>query len=364
MTVDKTVTPLPSQEFTPIQVEVADWLDLSSNTEEQIMETTFSNQILEVNRIGGRPETDVDISVVGVSETSTSRGQTTSRETVDAEAINTFGMTAKGGPVATERLEWSVDNSSGTNHTQAQMGQSPYQTHINYTIRRLTVAEKIRRGISLQSTLENNLADEFNLRSRNSFGLPPDLSNVLRTDMEDKVVVKNETSTELFNIQNSGETAGIRVARESNLRDRGLVAYLTGIGVNSQNYTLSGSDIYVDDLTFDIERNGFEFYKLELPGMPGIGSEPRYHADTFIPFTEEMEINLFSQNQTPSNIDVQLEYKLVRRTLLEQALLGLDEEIEQGSDRARVYNELVTRMRAGVGVREYIDDSLEIGPVE
>lgn len=318
--VDKDRTPLPATPFAPVQVELADYFDLAANSDvERLDQRRFGNQAIDVRKVGARPESNVTVSVETTRQTND--GRITESDTFDTTGLNSFGTVTDSGPFANERLVWSFSNRSNTDYTQAN--NNVYQAHLNYVIRRMTVVEKLRRDVPLTDD-EEELARRFGLLQRESMGLPQDLPTYLQPNLEDKVIRERESEVQTVTISTTGIADAVPIASESKLRQRGVVAYVTGIQLNSQNFTRS------DNLKVRFTRSGTDgFYDIETFGMPGYADE--YKADLFLPFTDQMNVSVWadnSNNNTPSNVDVNLEYSIVERTIVEQALYDLSNEVQ------------------------------------
>lgn len=343
--VDKKKTPLPGESrFAPMQAELADWFDLSANDEvTRLDQRAFGEQAMDVRKVGGRPESSVSIDLS--TTRATTDGRITETDTFDSTALYEYGNVSDSGPFANRRLQWTIKNRSNTDYTQAN--NSAYQAHINYVIRRMTVLEKLRRDVPLDGAVdaegpETELAREFNLDRREEVGLPMDVPPYLEPTIEEKVVRELESEVATVDVDATGAADRVGIASESQLRDRGVVVYATGLKINSQNYAST------DNLKVRFTRSGTnDFYDLETYGMPGFADE--YAADLHIPFVEQMNVSVWADNpssNTPSNIDVQVEYAVVERTLLEKALYGLRNEAAD----VTLYDTVRQQVQAGVPV--------------
>lgn len=348
-------TPAPRQPLTPITVEVPSWDDLPANTRVDVLDESFParDQAITVNYVGGRPHDNVTL-ITNSTEIQESR-VTRSRE-FDSNSVYSFGNKIRGGVDPTDSLTWTVWNQSSTDYTQASVND-PYQSTINYTIRNIPVLEKVRRGMELTGT-ESELAEEFSLERRGEIGVPRELDEVLKPNLDGKTVLDRLAVGETFDIRSSGERNSVNVLSRNSLRSNGVVAYVKSLEINSQTHTLSGASIYEDDLVVKFEGDEYT-YEIEAAGMPGLGDD--YTAELHLPFTHSLDIEVYSPNNAPRDIDIQAEIALVERDLVEVALHNISEEVQLGnsqgadSDRLRLFNELRRRMKAGVGVSEYID---------
>lgn len=329
-----------------MQVEVADFFDLSGQSESTRLDhRRFQGQAIDVQRVGARPEDDV---VVNVRATRAEAGEGTVTETdsFDASALVSYGNVSESGPFATDRLQWEVVNRSTTDYTQSGAG-AVYQAHINYVIRRMTVIEKLRREVPLDGPNnsvgpETQLAEEYGLLDREREELPQKLPTYLQPNLDDKVIRELESEVATFDVSGTGTGDGAQVAKESNLRQRGLVAYVTGLEINSQEFTAT------DNLKVRFTRSGTDdFYDLETFGMPGFADE--YKAPLYLPFVDQMNVTAWLDNNsgsTVTDVDVNLEYALVERTIVEKALYGLRGEVDN-EDRL---DDVQEQIRAGVPI--------------
>lgn len=343
--VDKKQTPLPGDSrFAPTQIELADWFDLSANSDETRLDLRqFGDHAIDVRKVGGRPETNVSVDL-STTRTSTD-GRQTETDTFDTTALYSFGNVSNSGPFANERLQWTVKNRSNTDYTQG--GNDAYQAHINYVVRRMSALEKMRRDVPLDGAVdaegpETELAREFNLDRREEVGLPVDVPAYLEPGIDEKVVRELESEVATVDVDATGAADRVAIASESQLRDRGVVVYATGLKINSQDYAST------DNLKVRFTRSGTDdFYDLETYGMPGFAAE--YAADLHIPFVDQMNVSVWADNNagnTTSNVDVQVEYAVVERTLLEKALYGLRNEAED----VTLFDQVQRQVQAGVPV--------------
>lgn len=383
-------TPLPGDRITqrnPLLITAPDWFDLPADaTQPAIIDhDNFGGQVLDLRAVGGRPESNVNVRVQGEISLE-NEGPTTKRQDHDAEAIPDLNDPLRRGIVATEAFSWSVFNRSNTNFTATQAGQDPYQSFLVYEIRELTVLEKLQLDIPLVPGSETQLAEEvlpgqdFSLRDRDHFNLPPtELDPIYRPNLEGKNVLEEDVETRVVDV-NSDEKQTI--AQERVRRSAGApqdVIYLTGI---TGNWLEFGSG---DGLTVHIASRSDEFYTMHTFGLPAMGGAggiqggtngntfPAFHAPLHIPFFDEMRVWLESENDLV-NVDVQVEWARVQRTLPEKALYDLDDEITSPGEVSRqrrseivaakenLFDQIQTKLRAGLPIRLERRQTEEMAP--
>lgn len=340
MAIDKKSTPLPAEAYVPIQVEVPDWFDLAANDKQTVMDLeTFKGQAIDVHKIGGRPETDVNISVSG--QANTERGTTTDQQDFHSTAFGSFNNPAEVGPFATQRLQVKVDNQSNTDHTQAS--GTPYQWFINYVIKEVPVLEKLRRNIPLTNQ-EAAVVREFGLDTRERLAVPPDESPIHQPNLVDKRIITDDAVVETVDIDNTGESNAVTLL-DQNIRASEVI-YVTGLQVNGQNYTEA------DNLIIDMKRaDERQYYDIETFGVP----DPTYTMDLHLPFLDKCIVTAYA-SQAVTDVDVKIEYTRVERTLLEKALYGLEEEVKANDDladrRRKLYDVLRKHISTGLPLNQ------------
>lgn len=344
MSVDKTVTPLPTATNAPVRVELPQWFDLAADDRERLLRhSNFGDQHVDIEYIGGRPEPDVALQLSS-TVTEAGRGEVDRRDEYDTTAIGGFTEPASVGPIATSSMTWNVRNRSSTPHTQS--GGTPYQAFINYSVRPLTVLEKLQRGIPLTQT-ENELRQQYNLDTYQTYNVTPETDPFYDPNLEGKVVIEDDSITQTFDIGNAGESNAVAVLDQNVRNDE--VLYVTGISVNSQEYG------YADDLTIQFSRRGGDtFYEIESFGMPG---QP-YTADLHIPFLDDVTVSAYAENAL-TDVDITVEYARARRTLIEKALYGLQNGVKSNDaaaqNRMNAYREFRDLMRAGMPATTNVD---------
>ena len=343
MSFETTYTPLPPQRAAPITVTVPDWFDLPSNDTHTLRrQRQFGDQVINVESFGGRPEPDVFLELD--ARVSRSTGVERERQSWETTALNTFDNPVDVGPVATDELTWRVRNRSGTDHTQAQ--GAPYQAYTAYTVRSLTVLDKLRRGIPLTKE-EQSIMRKFGLRDRDLLNAPPTRDPIYEANLEEKTVRREDAVVDTVNVTNAGATNAETVA-DISVSDSEVV-YVTGLTINGQSYG------YQDDVQVQFTRDGVDdFYRLGAYGLPGYPFE----VDLHLPFLSEAQVSVFAQNAV-SNVDVRVEYATVERTLQEKALYGLRSEVRANDDQAQrrldLYDKMVTRLRTGLPLEPLIE---------
>lgn len=368
----KQFTPLPPQRFTPARFVVSDWMDLSANDTTEILDVKqFSGQIINVTKIGARPETSVFIEVETEEATATGPENRTHRH--ETSAIPEFNSPIEGGPVATDRLVWTAINNSATNFTSANNDE--YKSYINYTIREPTIVDQLRRGLTLRDLsgpaaqlAREEFGGELSVAERESLNLPTERDPVFRPNLEGKDVMARDADVTTVDISTSGASNGVTIADER-VRTRSVegrrvpidIIYLTGIGINSQEFGTA------EDINLEIIRDETDnFYRIETLGLPGQGdgqgqqatqrgiSFPPFTADVFVPFLNRMTVNVFSPNATPNSVDVRVEFARVRRDLVEKAIYNLENEVRTGDnfarDRQEIFNQIRGKLRAGLSI--------------
>lgn len=334
--------PTPEQRMAPTQAVAAGWFNLPANESVNELDIRhFGNQAIDVRKVGGDPLNDVAIQVETTRRTN--NGEKTTTDTFDSSAFNNFGNPSESGPFATERLVFGARNGTATNYTQS--GSGAYRAFFNYVVRRMSVIEKLRRNVPLsesgQGLDERDIAEEYGLLEREDRAQPQAIPSYLQPSVNDKVIRERESVVETFDVNGTGSRNGETFAKESALRDRNSVVYVTGIEVNSQNYASQ------DNLKIRFTRSKTDnFYDLHTYGLPGFSND-YYKADLFLPFTDSMAVTAWLDNDASrlvSNVDVNLEYVVVERTLLEKALYGLRSEAQD----ERLYETVREQIRAGV----------------
>jgi len=315
-----------------MKVEVADTESLQANDQASVLQVTqFRGQAIDVQKIGGQADTDVIIQVKGVNGAES----LTNTFNVDASALHTFGNPTTAGPLATSRLEWTVLNNSPSN---TYTGSNAYKTHINYILKNMSVAEKMQRGFPLNSD-EQALAQKYGLDNLLNEGLPIVVPDYVKPTLSQKEVVEDREVAKTFDISATGRSKAVNVASQTGIEKRNIVVYVTGLEINSENYTIS------DGVTVEFVRNSSDsFYDLNTAGLPGQSNN--YKVDLFIPFTGQMDVNVFSSS-TVNNVDVKLKYSIVRRSMVEKALYNLSSEVTKSS----LFNDVRDRIEAGVSLQ-------------
>jgi len=346
MTVNDNYTPLPPLGLTPMRVEVGDWIDLSSDSRQRILrQSLFRNQVLNLKHIGGRPEADVSLELSATAQTS--RGEVTSSEEYETPALTSYDNPVNVGPIASKQFDWRVRNRSNTDYTQAN--NNPYQTFINYEVRPMTVLDKLRRGIGL-SQQEHSLRQDFNLSKYTRMGVTPPKAPFYEPNLEGKTVIETKAAVETFDLSDTGEDGAETVFDYNVSSDE--VLYITGLTVNSQDYT------YDDNLLLEFTRDGTDnFYRIETYGIPGQG----YEMDLHIPVLTDLNIAAFASNAI-NNVEVNVEYASVQRTLVEKAMYDLEAEVRTddtlSSERSAAYEQFQELMQVGLPVARNIDKVL------
>lgn len=359
MAVDLSVTPQPNDpvaQFAPIQVEIADWFDLNANDSHEsihIKPSTFiQDRVVDVRKVAGRPETDVDVEV----ETTYNNKRAGEVTETNLYATTAMGVPAhsdifvepveKGG-VATRELKITAVNNSGTSFTQG--GGDAYQMFYNYVIRKLSVVDKLRLGLPL-TDIESRLARQFGLTLRENLNLPADHDPIYDPNLAGKVVTQGEANVETVDIDNTGAANSVPISDETIPRDR--VLYLQKISVNGQTFS-SG-----DDLQVLVRRGGDNFYQISTYGLNGLP----YEADLHIPFFDSMDVEVFAAN-TINNVDVKVEYTYVERTLIEKALYNLENQVKADDNlaerRLELFQEIRNRIRAGLPIEPEVRQEAE-----
>lgn len=328
-------TPTPTQEYAPITVELPDWFDLSSHSTNTLLKLDkFGTQSIDLNYVTSQVQTDVDV-VIHATRRALNGTVDEPIYTLNTEGIQSFGNKVTISDVVNQQLIWEINNRSANAYT----GANAFQAVLNYTVSRLTVAEKLQRDVYLTSH-DEKLASKYGLTKQVDAGIPITESTVTKPTLDDKEVVKDITVTEKFDISNSGSDHSVQLVDENNLESRNLVAYVTSLKINSQNYS------HADDLTIRLQRqDNNTFYDIHTYGMPGF-SNNQYKADLFVPFPYHMTAVAFAPTTTPTGVEVQLEYSLVERTTIEKALYGLQGEVPDKS----IYNKVSEQIEAGIPV--------------
>lgn len=369
MAVDQSVTPLPVQDFVPILVEVGDWHDLDANSSATVLETSrFGDQVVDIHKVGGRPETSVSVEIEATF--TDERGQTTETQRYESTAFGNFNNPIETGPVATDRLEWRTVNRSATNFTDA-LG-TPYQTFVGYSIRRMTVIEKLRRNIPLNEG-ERRLAqrvfpgESLSILDQHELNIPPLVDPAYQPNLEGKNVVRAEAQATTVNLSGTGTGNAVDIVDETTDRDpttgtRADVLYLTSIGINGQEFDEN------DGLNLRILRDTTEeFGEVKTFGVPGIGQGsaaitteagntvdgaafPAYEMDFFVPFFKRMTVQVYADGNAVNNIDVRAEFARVERTLVEKAIYGLESEVRTDDDLAELREQLFQQIRDKIRV--------------
>lgn len=362
MPVDTQFTPLPPEQLAPIRVEIADWLDLNANTAVPILEVNqFAGQAIDVRALGGRPETDVFIEAEGTFTDSRGVQEETTR--ADTDALGDFNFPITSGPIATDRLVWRADNQSGTAFTDA--GNDPYQAFLNYEIRNLTIVEKLRRNLPLtnaEEALANRVmgGEVMSLVERDRLNVPPETDPAFQPNLEGKNVIETDAVATTFDIDTAGTVGAeaildVRVDRDPVTQLPSDVLYLTSFGGNWAEFSET------ENIALRVLRGGTdEILRVNTFGLPGMGdgtgvssgvaagtSDPPYLSEVFIPATDRLTVQVFSDTtgQTPNGLEVRAEFARVERTLVEKALYGLEDEVQSSDAFAQDRNELFERIR-------------------
>lgn len=353
MPVNKTYTPLPPVLNAPMRVEIPQWFDLTGDSREELLShSLFRDQVIDVEHAGGRPEDDVSIELSASAQTS--RGNVTESEEYDTTALGGFDNPVDVGPIATSGLVWSARNRSSTDYTQGS--GNPYQAFINYTVRPLTVLDKMRRSVPLNQR-ENTLRERFNLDKYTRFNVLPPKDPFYEADLDEKTVLEDAAAVETVDISSTGEANSVTVF-DSNVRET-EVLYLTGISINGSGFT------HNDDVTVTFIRdNTDEFYRMDAYGLP---TQP-YEAPLHIPILTDIEVSVFASNAI-NDVDVRVEYARVQRTLIEKALYGLENQVRADDELAEVrttaFNRIRDLMAAGLPITTNIDQVLgEVGATQ
>lgn len=334
MSLQKSSTPTTPDSYAPVQVVVADAFDLPSKDIQKVLEVRkLGSQAIDVQEIGGEPFDNVDLEVEGVNKAES----LTDNVSIDAGALYSFGNSTSAGPLATSRFEWKVHNRSSNDYTTGDANHNPYRAYVNYVIRRLSVAEKIKHNIPLTDS-EKKLSYRFNLNGTNQYELPIDIPDTILPNLSAKEIIENKDVVRRININDTGSSNSVNIAKEKNLQSRDLVAYINKLEVNTEKFNFG------DKLVLQFVRGGtHDFYHLEARGMPG--QSDTYRADLHIPFTDQMDVNAFASNAL-TGVNVKMEYTLVKRTIVEKALYDLSGEVNND----KLYNEVKDRLKAGVSL--------------
>lgn len=348
MPIQKEYTPLPGTRHTPVRIELPTWEDVPANSRTELMRHTIGEDtVMDVEYAGADPLADVDVQLSAAQNTRS--GERTHQEEIDTEALASFGQPIEGGPTATTSLRWMANNQSATDYTQAS-AQTPFRTYLNYTIRQMTVLDKLRAGIPLNDP-EDRLRNTLTLDKYLRMNILPEQDPFYQPNLKGKSVITDATSTDVFDIPNTGRTNAVEVVDFS--PDPSEVIYIEGISVNGQDYGVG------DDLTLSFVRNtNTEFYRLQTFGMPS----GAYRADLHLPVLDRLTISAYAANAL-TDVEVRVKYARVNRTLLEKALYGLESEVQAndqlGDARYAAYERFRDLMRAGVPVTPNIDATLE-----
>jgi len=372
--VDHSYTPLPAQPLTPLQVALPAWFNLPANDRVTILDAkSLRGQLVDVEHVGARPETDVSIELEG--RVRTGRGVQSDEQGFATEAIGEFNTPLDVGPLATERLRWRAINDSGTAYTQANT--TAYQTYLNYVIRQPTLLEKLRRGVPLTQS-ETDLAQrqfggQLSLDNREDLNIPPEDDPVYEPTLEGKTVLSRDAVATSVDINDTGAKNPVNITTQRVVKEGGApqdVLYCTGLSINAQEF---GS---ADDLTVALTRTDTDgFYRLDTFGIPGAGdgtgvgtaeagvSHPPYEMDLFVPFTESFSLDVFAQNAL-AGVQVKAEFARVRRTLIEKAIHGLQDEIisndQLAQDRRALYEQLRSKLRVGLPIDTERDQAADL----
>lgn len=339
MSLQTSTTPTPPTQFAPVQVEVADYLDIASHDKKSVFKVNrFGGQAIDVQKIGGQPHDSVEIDVTGVNGAES----LTNEASVEASSLERFGNPTTAGPLATSRFEWNVNNRGNTDYTESN--GNPYKTHINYILRPLSVAEKLKRGFPLTQE-EKNLASKYGLDSIANAGLPIKVPAVIRPTMETKELIEDKEVATTIDITNTGSSSAVNVASEKNLRSNNQVVYINRLELNT------GSFDYSNGITVQFVRDNVDvFYELTTNGVPG--QADYYSMDLHIPFTEQMDVNVYA-NGSSTGVDIKMKYSVVARTIVEKSLYGLENEVSN----MNLYNEVSNRLKAGVRLQSIMGSS-------
>lgn len=346
MAYSKEYTPLPPRRLAPLRVTVADVFGLpATDTRELLDHQTFSGQLLDVNRIGTQVADDVDVQL-STTET-TARGETSQTETYAAGAVGAFDEPIDSAPVATERVRLTTRNRSQTDYTQA--GSGLFKSYLDYTIRPLTVIEKVRRNIPLTGR-EEQLASRYNIPERERLNVPKEIGDVHKANFAEKVILDEGSTVETVDISTAGRRNATKILDVRPSPNE--VIYLTGISVNGQDFTAG------DSLQLAISRgDNRDVARVDTLGLPNAPYQAEFH----LPTVDRLNIAAFA-GAPVSDVEVRVETTRVERTLLEKALYGLDNQIKsndaQASRRTAIYDEMQARIAAGVPVVR--DDVAEI----
>lgn len=338
MTYEEQYTPTPPVQNAPMRVVAPTWANLGANSRQTLLNQSFSgNELFDVEAVGGQPKEGVELELRTVRQ---ERGGTrTYNTTLDSEAFGSLSEPATG-PIATEEFEFSLRNRSTNDYSTGAAG--PYRTFIEYTIRPLTVLDKIRYSIPLTGR-DDQLRQKYELDTYDRLDLIPEQPNFYEPNLTGKTVVAESTMLDQVDVSaESTGTPGVPVFEQQVRPDK--VLYVTGIRINSDDYQPE------DGLTLSVVRGGpDEFYRIDSHGLP---SAP-YQSDVHLPFLDDCSIRLVAQNPV-ENVDVRIEYAQVERTLVEKALYGLENEVRADDSLAQ------SRQTAYDLLREYIQVGLPI----
>lgn len=348
MPVQKEYTPLPGTRFTPMRVEVPTWEDVPANSRTELLRHTISqDSVVDVEYVGADPLADVSMQVSATQNTQS--GERTNQEEVTTQALASFGHPGKGGPTATTQLRWLVNNESGTDYTQASTNDV-FRSYLNYTIKPMTVLDKLRAGIPLNDP-ENQLRRDLTLDKYLRMNLIPEQDPFYQPNLEGKSVITDATTTDVLDIPDTGATNAVEVVDFA--PNPNEVIYIEGISVNGQDYAVE------DNLTLSFVRDtNTEFYRLPTYGMPG----DAYQADVHIPVLNRLSISAYAASAL-TDVEVRVQFARVNKTLLEKALYGLESEVrandQLGDARYAAYDRFRDLLRAGVPVTPNIDATIE-----
>jgi len=310
-------------------------------------------QRIDFTLAGGRPEPQVSLELSGTSRTT--GGEATDSASYETTAFSGFADPIEAGPTATGSFSWRVRNRSSTDYTQAT--NSAYQTFIGYAVSQLTVLDKLRLGYPITEA-EDRLREKFQLDRYTRFSLVPSRDEFYAPNLEGKSVIAEQAHVDTFDVQQAGE------GNRATVLDLDVhpeeVVYITGVAINGQDYAPG------DNLTLTFTRNNGaeEFYRMETIGFPGIEETLPLH----IPILSDLTVGAFA-NSPVSNVDIQIEYARVHRTLTEKALYGLSGEVKSDDRLAGVRTDAYEMVRelieAGVPINSNIPTVLDdVGAAE
>lgn len=334
MLLNRGTTPLPPVRNAPLQVAAPVWFDLEANGRIDVFDVDVpASTIVDLEALSGTNAADIMLEASTVTRTQS--GTQTQTRRYPTAAQGGYDKPVRG-PTASDQLSVVARNQGSAVYDAGNAGV--FRTYLNYSLRPISLIDKLYMRLPVTQP-ESQIAEEFGLGQYTDLNLSPRRSPHYQSDLAGKSLITDATALDVVDVPAGGSTT---VFDQRVPDDR--VLYVTGVSVNGDAYTSA------DDVRLTFTREGPEtFYEMDAYAAPAAPETVPLH----VPFLSDATIAVEAA-QAVSDVEVRIEYAWARRTLVELALYGLEEQVRANDrladTRLAVYEDLQRFLTAGIPI--------------